>query len=395
MLETDQYQHSTAVFHLKQFSPDYFRAKKKGKKVNSRKCRVYHYEKHNLLNLELTPIGKICGGSNIFSKPFEEYLKEKIDNSNTNETLEDIIKKRDFQHTTPKGRENIRGLILSYIARTIARRQRDQDKIAHMKDLSRETFDKSIESLFYGVQQDELTKDESTLRKFQQQQVYVLTKYPQLLEPYFWTLLINKTNIPFIITDNPVLTNSHISIIKKYITQVHIPILGYPEGFFMPLSPKIGLMLYQFRKIRFPLLPNKISIDNRHLMLALNNRMIRYAERDIVTSFKSLNLLKSFVRWDPKCLEPIKWEHKKLRIDHEKSNVYNLIEHKPKFQCKVCKKYFEEEHQYQQHINDPVVHLKRKIQCPFCHTKVKTKEGLYQHIEDKHPIQIKKKHIKI
>ena len=163
----------------------------------------------------------------------------------------------------------------------------------------------------------------------------------------------------------------------------------------MPLSPKIGLMLYQFRKIRFPLLPNKILIDNRHLMLALNNRMIRYAERDIVISFKSLNLLKSIVRWDPKCLETIKWEHKKLRIDHEKSNLYNLIEHKPKFQCKACKKYFEEEHPYQQHINDPVVHLKRKILCPYCNRKAKTKEGLYQHIEDKHPIQIKKKDIKI
>lgn len=144
-------------------------------------------------------------------------------------------------------------------------------------------------------------------------------------------------------------------------------------------------MLYQFRKIRFPLLSNKIPIGSRHLMLALNNRMIRYAERDIVTSFKSLNLLKSIVGWDPKC----------LRIDHEKSNVYNLIEHKPKFQCKTCKYYFEEEYQYQQHINNPVVHLKRTIHCPYCNTKVKNKEGLDQHIEDKHPSQFKKKDTKI
>jgi len=383
MSEPDQYQHFTGVFHLKQFSPEYINKKKKTK---PRKLRAYHYEKPSTLNLKFKPIGDICGSMNFFSQKFEMFLMKKVDNDAINITLEDIIKKRSFGQLIPKKRENVRVLILSYMARTEARRRSDRLKINHLKQIPNEIYKKSLESLFYGDQQDELVTDETMLRKFQQQQVYVITKSPHILEPYYWTLLINNTSVPFIITDNPILTNSHISIIKKYITQVHIPILGYPEGFFMPLNPKIGLLLYQFRKIRLPLLPNKISIDNRHLMLALNNKMIRYAEKDIVTSFKSLNLLKSIVGWDPKCLEPIKWDHKKFRIDHEKSNVYNLIEHKPKFQCKTCKKYFEEEHQYQQHINDPVVHLKRKIQCPYCHRKVKMKEGLNQHIEDKHTL---------
>ena len=395
MSESDQYQHFSGVFHLKQFSPEYINFKKNKKKTKTRELRAYHYEKPSTLNLKFRHIGDICGSMNFFSQEFERFLAKKVDNDAMNTTLEYIIKNRSFSQLTPKEKENVLVLILSYMARTEARRRSDRLKINSLKQIPNEIYKKCLESLFYGVQQDELVTDETTLRKFQQQQVYQITKFPHILESYYWTLLINNTNVPFIITDNPILTNSHISIIKKYITQVHIPILGYPEGFFMPISPKIGLMLYQFRKIRFPLLPSKISIDNRHLMLALNNRMIRYAERDIVTSFKSLNLLKSIVRWAPKCLEPIKWEHKKLRIDHEKSNVYNLIEHKPKFQCKVCKKHFEEEHQYQQHINDPFVHLKRKILCPYCHSKAKTKEGLYQHIEDKHPIQIKKKDIKI
>ncbi len=393
MSEPDQYQHFTGVFHLKQFSPEYINIKKK-RKAKPRNLRAYHYEKPSTLNLDLKPIGDICGRMNFFSQYFEMYLAKKVDNNAMNCTLEDIIKNHDFGQLTLKKRENVLVLFLSYIARTEARRRSDRLKINHLKQIPNEIYKKTLESLFYKVQQDELVTDETTLRKFQQQQVYQITKFPRILKPYYWTLLINNTNVPFIIADNPILTNSHISIINKYITQVHIPILGYPEGFFMPISPKIGLMLYQFKKIRFPLLPNKIPIDSRRLMLALNNRMIRYAERDVITSFKSLNLLKSIVGWDPKCLEPIKWEHKSLRIDHEKSNVYNLIEHKPKFQCKTCKKYFEEEHQYQQHINNPVVHLKRTIQCPYCHTKVKSKEGLDQHIEDKHPNQIKKKDTK-
>lgn len=170
----------------------------------------------------------------------------------------------------------------------------------------------------------------------------------------------------FIITDNPVLTNSHISAIRKYIYQIHIPILGYPEGFFMPLSPKFGLILYQFRKIRYPLLSNKIPIKNRNLMLFLNNRMIRYAPKDIVTSFKSLNLLKSIIGRDLRCLEPINWKFEKVGLNHEKSKVHKLIEHKPRFQCKICNISFETERQYTQHINDPIVHLKRTIKCPYC-----------------------------
>lgn len=117
------------------------------------------------------------------------------------------------------------------MARTEARRRSDRLKINHLKQIPKEIYKKCLESLFYGVQQDELVTDETMLRKFQQQQVYQITKFPHILESYYWMLLINNTNVPFIITDNPILTNSHISIIKKYITQVHIPVLGYPEGF--------------------------------------------------------------------------------------------------------------------------------------------------------------------
>lgn len=392
MVESDQYQHSSGVFHLKQFSPDYSKARKNNKKVNPRKCRVYHYKKNTPLSLDYRPIEEICGTMNFFNKTFETYLSIKVDNDLINKTLEKIIKNRDFVNLDDKEKESIRILFLSYIARTQAKRMRDQNRIDHMKNLSKEMYKKSLESIFYDVPQNQLESDESTLKKFQTQQVYVLTKFPQLLEPYFWTLLINKTEIPFIITDNPVLTNSHISAIRKYVYQIQIPILGYPEGFFMPLNPRLGLVLYQCNKIYYPILPHKIQINNRNFMLILNNRMIRYAQKDIVTSVNSLNFLKSYVAWDSKCLKHVNFKFKKVRFNHQKSTVHKLIEHKPNFQCEKCNIPFETERQYTQHINDPLVHVKRTIKCPYCNKNVLFKDigGLNQHIQAKHPNKLNK-----
>lgn len=377
----DQYQHSTGVFQLKHFSPEFKRVKKV---KNSRELKLFYYKKSAPFQLEPKPIGKVCGSKNFFSVKFEAFLSRKVDSPITDQALTKIITGKTFEYLSEKEKEQIRILVLSHIARTQTRRYIDSLRMSQIRQIPNKIYAKSIESKLYGITQQELDPSQDLIQKFQQLQTYTLVKYPKILESYYWTLILNQTKIPFIITDNPVINNARIYAVRKYIVQIQKTYLGYPEGFFLPLNPKIGLMLYKFTKIWYPILPIKIPINNRNFIIAINNRMVRYAWTDIMLPLNSVNLLKTIVLWDPNCLNQVNWQFKKFRIDHPRSKVITLVERKPQFKCEYCGKSFEEKFPYLNHINDPHVHLKRTVKCPNCNFKTKTQNGLNQHLRSVH-----------
>jgi len=119
----------------------------------------------------------------------------------------------------------------------------------------------------------------------------------------------------------------------------------------IPINPEIILVLIK-KKGNLTYKPNNIKIGTWQGIISDNNKIIRNAEKFVLTNSKNSKLVQKCIDYDRKCLELKHYEYiLKKRSPHDKINV-KKFRFSPSFKCRLCNSRFNSQHSLNQHLKD-------------------------------------------
>lgn len=185
-------------------------------------------------------------------------------------------------------------------------------RVKAMRRLLLETSN-SIQSMLtdMGATEQNINKyriDESILPLIQAQMITDFEKISQFAIYYnnlTWVLLINKTNIPFFTSDNPISRIAH-----KY--HYMIPLSGLDSKgieVYLPLSPNVLLLMYDGAYHNYAVGTDRSIgvLDNTKFIRYYNHNTVMQSEKWIISPNNDFSHIKEILTKDPKALDPQNW----------------------------------------------------------------------------------------
>ncbi len=344
--------HWVPVVYLKNFGI-FPKSAKKG----SRNKKVYFFNKYRVLeegidniDIQRLSLDKICMSNEFYSENMEKYLNIKVETNILNETFKKIITEKSVKTLDNNQKLSIQQFILSQLLRTPANIRRKLEMIKWLKTLPKEVYDKSIQNYGNDIPQENQPSTKEEYQKMLEKNIYLASKYPNLLKDFKMQIWINKTNIQFYTSDNPIIDKSNFMFWNYNIFELKTKYSPPTPKLILPINPQILILFEKVLDINTKIYPSKIIVKDFNKALKINNDIIRNAEEIVLMKSKNQNELKSVIKINQKCLEKKHYIYKIMNVKNGKPNLTRLVETKGDYACKFCGKIYHTKEGIEKHL---------------------------------------------
>lgn len=157
------------------------------------------------IDIQRLSLDEICMSNEFYSENMEKYLNIKVETNILNDTFTKIITEKSVKTLDNNQMLSIQQFILSQLLSTPANIRRKLEMIKWLKALPKEVYDKSIQNYGNDIPQENLPSTKEEFQKILEKNIYLASKYPNLLKDFKIQIWINKTNIQFYTSDNPII----------------------------------------------------------------------------------------------------------------------------------------------------------------------------------------------
>jgi len=331
---------------------------KSGKK-NSRNRKIYYFSKYQILKegidnntIQRLSLGEICMLDKFYSEKMEKYLNIKIETNVLDDTFTHIISDKSANTIDNKQKLSIQQFILTQLLRTPANIRKKLEMIKWLKTLPKEVYDKSIQNYENPIPQENLPSTKEEYQKMLENNIYLASKFPDLLKDYKMQIWINETNIQYYTSDNPIIDLTNFMFWNNKIFELKSQYSHPIPKLILPINPRILFLFEKAPGIKNMTYPPKRSINDLKEVLKINNEIVRNAEDVVLMKSKNVNDLGYIIKINPKCLKKKQPIYKVAKLGNRKPKVSHLVENKAEGYA-----------------------------CRYCGKKCRTKEGMKEHLE--------------
>ena len=375
--------HWVPIVYLKNFGFDL-----SNQKLNPRNKKIFYFNKSKIIekvkntDIKRKSLNKICCDDDFYNTNLENFLHIKVETEILNNAFTKIISQKSIKSLNEKERTAIKKFILSQKIRTPAAIRKQVEFNIWLKSRPREIYDKCILSnIFKYIPQENLATSKEAIIETYEKDIALAARFPSLLDNFKWILRINKTNIPYFISDNPIIDYSNIFFWYSKITEFS---LGKQQDIILPINPKIILILT--KNINDPEYDlDDFSLYTWHQVFSDNNRIIRNAEDFVLMNTNNVKLIQKCIDISKKCLRKKHNEYKIIKKPSKDKIHIRRFEKVKNFKCEDCGAIFNASNALKNHQNSGL-HKKRTIKCTECSRLFKTELDLKKHLRDKHKI---------
>jgi len=343
--------HWVPVVYLKNFGF----IPRSGKK-NSRNRKIYYFSKYQVLKegidnntIQRLSLDKICMSDKFYSEKMEKYLNIKIETDVLNDTFTKIISDKSVNRIDSDQKLSIQQFILTQLLRTPANIRKKLEMIKWLKTLPKELYNKSIQNYENPIPQEDLPSTKEEYQKILENNLYLVSKYPDLLKDFKIQIWINETNIQFYTSDNPVIDRTNFMFWNYKIFNINSQYSHTIPKLILPINPRILLLFEKAPEIKNMIYPPKRTLNDFKEVLKINNEIIQNAEETILMKSKNLNELKSSIKINEKCLKKKHYTYKYEKLT-KKPKINPLIDKKKDFGCVHCGKRYKTMEGIQEHL---------------------------------------------
>ncbi len=288
--------HTCPVVYLQNFShlsSKYVKKSSKFTKQTFRKPKrneylIYAHDKIKNKPIFKTSLKNIGVRKLFYSNEIEEYLSDiesqvSIEFRNIREII-DIV----FIKTLP-----IFKFIMSQLVRTPKFQQKIKKDLIYLKEMPDKEFNESIMNVYIVQKPAEVTKN--YIKKIHEQMI----KNNTLEKIFNWsqlTLATNRTNIPFITSDSPVVYNNAEFLNSYLFQQDRIePTLIFNKNttFYFPIDPQFAILIHNFNNQRKEPLIHYEDIFEDNKIMIFNMLIYQNAEKLVLMKIKDEKLIQN------------------------------------------------------------------------------------------------------
>ncbi len=345
--------HWVPVIYLKNFG---FFPKSGNKSSRDKKiyfCNKYQILKEGIDNIDIQrlSLNKICMSNEFYSENMEHYLHIKVETNILSKAFKQIITEQSLNNLNNDQKLSIQQFILSQLLRTPANIRRKLEMIKWLKTLPKEVYDKSIQNYGNNIPQENLPSTKEEYHKMLEKNIYLASKYPNLLKDFKMQIWINKTNIQFYTSDNPVIDKTNFMFWNYKIFELKTKYSPPTQKLILPINPRILILFEKALDTSNKIYPSKRIVDNFKDALKINNEIIRNAEETVLMKSNNVNDLKSAIKINQKCLEKKHYIYKVAKLKNGKKNLTRLVEKKGDYACKYCGKIYHTKEEIEEHLD--------------------------------------------
>lgn len=344
--------HWVPVVYLKNFGFFLSNVKK-----NSRNKKIHFFNKHPLskeefdnIDIQRLSLDEICMSDEYYSEDMEKYLNIQVETDTLNDTLTKIITEKSVKTINNNQKLSIQIFILSQLLRTPGNIRRKLEMIKWLKTLPKEVYDKSIQNYENDIPQENLPSTKEEYQKMFEKNIYLASKFPKLLKDFKMQIWINKTNVQFYSSDNPVIDKTNFMFWNNKIFELKTKYSPPTPKLILPVNPQILILFEKVLDINPKNYPSKIFVKDFNKALKINNGIIRNAEEVVLMKSKKQNELKSAIKINLKCLEKKHYIYKVMSTKNVKPNLTRLVETKKDYACKLCGKIYHTKEGIERHL---------------------------------------------
>ena len=331
----------------------------KSGKRKSRNKKIYYFSKSKILkegidknSIQRLSLGKICMLDKFYSEKMEKYLNIKIETNVLDDTFTQIISENAVNTIDNKQKLSIQQFILTQLLRTPANIRKKLEMIKWLKTLPKEIYDKSIQNYENPIPQKNLPSTREEYQKMLENNIYLVSKFPDLLKNYKIQIWINETNIQYYTSDNPIIDLTNFMFWNNKILELKLQYSNPIPKLVLPINPRILLLFEKASEIENMIYPPKRSINDLKEVLKINNEIVRNAEDIVLMKSKNVNNLRYIIKINPNCLKKKQHIYRVAKLGNRKPKVSYLIENNAE-----------------------------EYACRYCGKKCRTKEGMKEHLE--------------
>lgn len=230
-----------------------------------------------------------------------------------------------------------------------------------LEDFIKENIDKWIQKFsnkdwfdyskdFYYIAKENLPSTKEEYQKMFEKNIYLASKFPKLLKDFKMQIWINKTNVQFYSSDNPVIDKTNFMFWNNKIFELKTKYSPPTPKLILPVNPQILILFEKVLDINPKNYPSKIIVKDFNKALKINNGIIRNAEEIVLMKSKKQNELKSVIKINQRCLEKKHYIYKVAKLKNGKPNLTRLVETKKDYACKFCGKIYHTKEGIEKHL---------------------------------------------
>ncbi len=288
--------HTCPVVYLQNFSkisPKYYEKLKNYnvktfRRPNRNEFMIFAHDKLKNSKIFNTSLQNIGVRKYIYSKRVESYLR--VLESKVGKQFRKI---RDMTFSTFINPYPVFRFIMSQLIRTPKFQEKIRKDQIYFKEMDEKDFRESIMRGLLVQKPTEVTP--KSLEKIHED--FIMNNLLETI--YKWatiTLATNKTDIPFITSDSPVVYN-HLEFFPSYLTKekrINFSIIFNPDTvtFFFPIDPRFSIMINKFNNEKTEVTIQDEDIFDRKLVMTMNMLEYQYSERFIYLKEKNEGLVK-------------------------------------------------------------------------------------------------------
>ena len=286
-----------------------------------------------------------------YSENMEKYLNIKVETNILNDAFEKIITEKSLKTLNNNQKLSIQQFILTQLLRTPANIRRKLEMIKWLKTLPKEVYEKSIQNYGNYIPQENLPSTKEEYQKMLEKNIYLASKYPNLLKDFKMQIWINKTSVQFYTSDNPVMDKTNFMFWNYKIFELKAKYSPPAPKLILTINPRILILFEKLLDINNKIYPSKRIVDDFNESLKINNDIIRNAEETVLMKSNNLNYLRSAIKINQKCLEKKHYMYEVEKLKSGKQNLIRLVEKKGEYVCKYCGKIYHTKVGIEEHLD--------------------------------------------
>ncbi len=375
--------HWVPIVYLKNFGFEI-----SNQKLNPRNKKTFYFNKSKIkekvknTNIKRISLNKICCEDDYYNTNLENFLNIKVETEILDNAFTKIISEKSIKSLNEKERTAIKQFILSQKIRTPSAIRKQIELNIWLKSIPREIYDKCLQSnIFKYIPQEELATSKEEFMETYEKNIALAARFPSLLDDFKWILRINKTNIPYFTSDNPIIDYSNISFWYFKITEFYF---GKQQDIILPINPQIILVLTKkINDLEYD--PEDLFLYTWHQIFSDNNKIIRNAEDYVLMNTNNNKLIQKCIDINKKCLQKKHNEYTIIKKPSKDKIHIKRFKKVKNFKCEDCGTIFNTLNALKNHQNSGI-HKKRPIKCTECTRLFKTELDLKKHLRDIHKI---------
>jgi len=258
------------------------------RKPNRNEFMIFAHDKLKNSKIFNTSLQNIGVKKDFYSRQIESYLR--VLESRVGKQFRKI---RDMSLSTFINPYPVFRFIMSQLIRTPKFQEKIRKDQIYLKEMDEEDFRESIMRGTLVQKPTEVTL--KSLKKIHED--FIMNNLLETI--YKWatiTLATNKTDIPFITSDSPVIYN-HLEFFPSYLTKenrIVFSIIIIPDTvtFYFPIDPRFSIMINKFSNKKTEVTIQDEDIFDRNLIMTMNMLEYQYSERFIYLKEKDEDLVK-------------------------------------------------------------------------------------------------------